>query len=166
MATALLEFARPIPVILALPVLVLVIGLGDWPRIIIIAWAVFVFVAINTIYGVRGARGALLPDVIRSFGGSEIDVLLKSVLGLARPQIVAGMRQGVGIALVLMVASELILSTNGLGWFILYTRRSLFPSLMYGGIVMVGLLGIVFGALFRRLESHLLRAYATSIESR
>jgi ABC-type nitrate/sulfonate/bicarbonate transport system permease component len=35
-----------------------------------------------------------------------------------------------GIVLVLMVASELILSTNGLGWFIVYTRRSLYPSLM------------------------------------
>ena len=84
-ATALLEFTRPIPVILALPILVLIIGLGDTPRIIIIAWAVFVFQAINTIYGVRSARGALLPDVVRSFGGGEVDVLTKSVMGLARP---------------------------------------------------------------------------------
>ena len=161
-ATALLEFTRPIPVILALPILVLIIGMGDTPRIIIIAWAVFVFQAINTIYGVRSARGALLPDVVRSFGGGEVDVLAKSVMGLARPQIVAGMRQGVGIALVLMVASELILSTDGLGWFIVYARRGLYPSLMYGGIFMVGLLGIMFGSLFRRLETHLLRAYIIS----
>ena len=158
-AISILEFLRPIPVILFLPVLVLIVGIGDLSRIIVIAWASFIFVAINTIFGVRTAKQSLLPDVVRSFGGNETLVLRQAVFGLAVPQIVAGARQAVGIALVLMVASELILSTDGLGWFILFMRRSLFPAQMYGAILIVGLLGLIFGALFQRLERRILRPY-------
>ena len=158
-ATSILEFLRPIPVILFLPVLVLIVGIGDLSRIIVIAWASFIFVAINTIFGVRTAKGALLPDVVCSFGGTAPQVLTKAVFGLALPQILAGARQAVGIALVLMVASELILTNDGLGWFILFMRRSLFPAEMYGAILIVGLLGLLFGALFQRLEKRILRPY-------
>ena len=158
-AISLLEFLRPIPVILFLPVLVLVVGIGDLSRIIVIAWASFIFVAINTIFGVRTAKQSLLPDVVRSFGGTETLVLRRAVFGLAVPQIVAGARQAVGIALVLMVASELILSTDGLGWFILFMRRSLFPAEMYGAILIVGILGLIFGALYQRLQKRILRPY-------
>ncbi|MGH8871178.1 MAG: ABC transporter permease [Acidimicrobiia bacterium] len=158
-AAAIVEFLRPIPVILFLPVLVLVVGIGDVSRIIVIAWACFIFVAINTIFGVRTAKQALLPDVVRSFGGPSQLVLRKAVLGLALPQIVAGARQAVGVGLVLMVASELILTTDGIGWFMLFMRRSLFPAQMYGSILIVGLLGLLFGALFRRLERRVLRPY-------
>lgn len=158
-ATAILEFLRPIPVILFLPVLVLIFGIGDVSRIIVIAWASFIFVAINTIFGVRTAKQALLPDVVRTFGGTDTQVLAHSVFGLSLPQIVAGARQAVGIALVLMVASELILSTDGLGWFILFMRRSLFPAEMYGAILIVGILGLVFGTLFELLQRRILRPY-------
>ena len=158
-AISVLEFLRPIPVILFLPVLVLIVGIGDLSRIIVIAWASFIFVSINTIFGVRTAKQSLLPDVVRSFGGSETLVLRQAVFGLAVPQIVAGARQAVGIALVLMVASELILSTDGIGWFILFMRRSLFPAQMYGAILIVGILGLIFGALFQRLEKRILRPY-------
>lgn len=155
----LLEFARPVPSILVLPVLTVFLGITDWPRILVIAWGAFIFVAINTIFGVRSARQSLLPSVIRSFGGGDWMVLRKAVLGLAAPQIVAGMRQAVGVALILMVASELILATDGIGWFIGYTRRLLDPPLMYGSIVVVGLVGLILGALFRRLQGFLLRGH-------
>ena len=158
-AISILEFLRPIPVILFLPVLVLIVGIGDLSRIIVIAWASFIFVAINTIFGVRTAKGALLPDVVRSFRGTQPQVLRKAVFGLALPQILAGARQAVGIALILMVASELILANDGIGWFILFMRRSLFPAEMYGAILLVGLLGLLFGALFQRLEKRVLRPY-------
>jgi ABC-type nitrate/sulfonate/bicarbonate transport system permease component len=156
---SLLEFARPVPSILVLPVLTVFLGITDWPRILVIAWGVFIVVAINTMLGVRSARQALLPSVIRSFGGNGWMILRKAVFGLAAPYIVAGMRQAVGMAVILMVATELILATDGIGWFIGYTRRLLSPPLMYGSVVMVGLVGLGLGALFRLLQKRLLRGH-------
>lgn len=155
----LLEFARPVPAILMLPVLTVFLGITDWPRILVIAWGVFIVVAINTMLGVRGARQALLPSVVRSFGGNGWMVLRKAVLGLAAPHIVAGMRQAVGMAVILMVATELILATDGIGWFIGYTRRLLSPPLMYGSVIVVGLVGLGLGASFRLLQRRLLRGH-------
>jgi ABC-type nitrate/sulfonate/bicarbonate transport system permease component len=162
MGNGLLEFARPVPSILVLPILTVFLGITDWPRILVIAWGVFIFVAINTIFGVRHARQTLLPSVIRSFGGNSSMVIRKAVVGLATPQIVAGMRQAVGIALILMVATELVLATDGIGWFIGYTRRLLMPPLMYGAIIIVGLIGVLLGALFRRFQSFVLRGYTAA----
>ena len=72
---AMLELLRPIPIILMLPMLVVIIGIGDTPRVLVIAASVFVVVAINTMYGVRSARGSLLNDVARSFGAGPIMTL-------------------------------------------------------------------------------------------
>jgi len=155
----LLEFARPVPSILMLPVLTVFLGITDWPRILVIAWGVFIIVAINTMLGVRSARQSLLPSVVRSFGGNGWMILRKAILGLAAPHIVAGMRQAVGMAVILMVATELILATDGIGWFIGYTRRLLSPPLMYGSVVVVGLVGLGLGALFRLLQKRLLREH-------
>ena len=158
----LLEFARPVPSILVLPILTVFLGITDWPRILVISWGAFIFVAINTIFGVRHARQALLPSVVRSFDGSSWTVLRKAIIGLAAPQIIAGMRQAVGVALILMVASELVLATDGIGWFIGYTRRLLNPPLMYGSVIVVGLVGLVLGGLFRKLQEFLLRGHTTA----
>lgn len=160
--TGLLEFARPVPSILVLPVLTVFLGITDWPRILVIAWGAFIFVAVNAIFGVRHARQSLLPSVVRSFGGGNWMILRKAVFGLAAPQIVAGMRQAVGVALILMVATELILATDGIGWYIGYTRRLLATPLMYGSIVIVGIVGFLLGALFRRLQDFLLRGHVAA----
>ena len=159
---SLLEFLRPIPVILFLPMLVVIIGIGDTARVLVIATSVFIVVAINTMYGVRSAYGSLLSDVAASFGAGQMMTLRKVVIGKAAPQIVAGLRQGVAIALILMVASELILANDGLGWYMNITRKSFRTSLTYGTIIMVGILGLVLSWLFLRLERWLLRGYPRS----
>jgi ABC-type nitrate/sulfonate/bicarbonate transport system permease component len=159
---AMLELLRPIPIILMLPMLVVIIGIGDTARVVVIASSVFVVVAINTMYGVRGARGSLLNDVARSFGAGQVMTLRKVVVGKALPQIMAGLRQGVAVALILMVASELILANDGVGWFMNITRTSFKTSLTYGTIIIVGLLGLGCSWLFAKLERLLLRSYPKS----
>ncbi len=157
----LIEFARPMPPVALIPVLILLLGIGDEMKIAIVAFAAFFPILLNTIDGVRGVHPTLL-DVARTFRFRAADVLRKVILPAALPQIMAGLRISLAIALIVALVSEMIGATQGLGYFVLQAQRGLRIRDMYAAIVMLALLGYTLNALFLLLEGRVLAWHRAS----
>ena len=78
------------------------------------------------------------------------------VLPGASPQIAAGMRTSLSLALIMMVISEMVASTNGIGFFVLQAQRSFAIPEMWSGILLLGILGYVLNLIFILVERRVL----------
>jgi ABC-type nitrate/sulfonate/bicarbonate transport system permease component len=157
----LVEFARPMPPVALIPVLILLLGIGDEMKVAIVVFASIFPILLNTIDGVRSVHPTLL-DVARTFHFTEGDLLRKVIFPAALPQIVAGLRISLAIALIVALVSEMIGATQGLGYFVLQAQRSLRIRDMYAAIVMLALLGFTLNGLFLLAESRVLAWHRAS----
>ena len=149
------EFLRSIPPPALIPFAIVVIGIGDDMKVFIIAFVCLWPVLLNTIDGINGIDPTL-RDTARVYGVSGTDRLLRMTLPAASPQIFAGMRLSLSLALILMVISEMVASTNGIGFFVLQSQRSFAIAEMWSGILLLGLLGYAFNLVFVLLERRVL----------
>jgi len=149
------EFLRSIPPPALIPFGIVVIGVGDDMKVFIIAFVCLWPVLLNTIDGIQGIDPTL-KDTARVFGISGKDRLLRVTLPAASPQIFAGMRLSLSLALILMVISEMVASTNGIGFFVLQSQRSFAIAEMWSGILLLGILGYAFNLAFMLVERRVL----------
>ena len=145
------QFLRSIPPPALLPFGILVLGVGTSMKVFIIAFVCLWPVLLNTIDGVAGVDPTLV-DTGRVFRIPARDRLRHVVLPAAAPQIFAGMRTSLSLALILMVISEMVASSNGIGYFVLQSQRSFAIPEMWSGIILLGLLGYTFNAIFLLVE--------------
>jgi len=150
------EFLRAIPPPALLPFSIVVLGVGNSGKIFLIAFVCVWPVLLNTIDGVT-AIDPTLRETARVYGVKGMDRLRRIVLPAASPQIFAGMRTSLSLALILMVISEMVASTNGIGFFVLQSQRSFAIPEMWAGILLLGILGYVLNAGFVLIERRVLR---------
>jgi ABC-type nitrate/sulfonate/bicarbonate transport system permease component len=149
------EFLRAIPPPALLPFGILVLGVGTSMKVFIIAFVCLWPVLLNTIDGVAGVDPTL-RETASVYDVSARDRLLRVTLPAASPQIFAGMRTSLSLALILMVISEMVASTNGIGYFVLQSQRSFAITEMWSGILLLGILGYVLNAVFLLIERRVL----------
>ena len=145
------EFLRAIPAPALLPFALLVLGVGNDSKIFVIAFVCLWPILLNAVDGVSGVDPTLV-DTGRVYRIPARDRLRHVVLPAAAPQIFAGMRTSLSLALILMVISEMVASSNGIGYFVLQSQRSFAIPEMWSGIILLGLLGYAFNAVFLMLE--------------
>jgi ABC-type nitrate/sulfonate/bicarbonate transport system permease component len=150
-----LQFLRAIPPPAVVPVALLVLGANPRMQILIIAFGAVWPILLNSADGARGVPRERL-DTAAVFGLDRWQVLRRVVVWSALPQMFAGLRIGLGLAVIMMVVSELTASTDGLGYFILTAQRTYAIPAMYAGIVLLALIGLVLNKLFLMLERRLL----------
>lgn len=153
-----LEFFRAIPPPVLVPVIMLFAGIGDAMKVIVIVFGCVWPILLNTVEGVRAVDGVVL-ETARSYGVTGTTRLTRVILPSASPQIAAGLRQALSIAIILMVISEMFAASNGLGFTIVQFQRSFAIPEMWSGIILLGLLGFVLSLLFRLAERRALRWY-------
>ncbi|MBU2669206.1 ABC transporter permease [Actinoplanes bogorensis] len=153
-----LEFFRAIPPPVLVPVIMLFAGIGNGMKIIVIVFGCVWPVLLNTVEGVRAVDSVQL-DTARAYGINGFDRIRRVVLPSASPQIAAGLRQALSIAIILMVISEMFAASNGLGFTIVQFQRSFAIPEMWSGIILLGLLGFGLSLLFRLAEGRALRWY-------
>jgi ABC-type nitrate/sulfonate/bicarbonate transport system permease component len=163
-AAPIVEFLRAIPPPALLPFAILVIGVGGSMKVFIIALVCIWPVLLNTIAGVTGLDPTL-GDTARSYDIPFRDQLLKIMLPAASPQIFAGMRTSLSLALIMMVISEMVASTNGIGYFVLQSQRTFAIPEMWSGILLLGILGYVLNAGLLLIEKRVLRWHRGARES-
>ncbi|WP_405720105.1 ABC transporter permease [Streptomyces sp. NBC_01537] len=158
-ATApLLDFARATPTVAFVPVIILTLGIGSGPKVFLIFLGSVWPILLNTVSGVHGinpavhetAHSYLIPWRLR---------LLKVVLPGALPQIFAGIRVALSVAVVLMVVSEIYGSPVGLGNFILQSGSSFKVADTWAGTILIGILGYALSVLLLAAEHLLLGWY-------
>jgi ABC-type nitrate/sulfonate/bicarbonate transport system permease component len=154
-AAPIVEFLRAIPPPALLPLAIVVIGVGNSMKIAIIAFVCLWPVLLNTIDGIRGIDPTL-NETVRVYGVGGLTRLRLVTLPAAAPQIFAGMRTSLSLALILMVISEMVASTNGIGFFVLQSQRTFAIPEMWSGILLLGILGYVLNLIFILVERRVL----------
>ncbi|TMQ12844.1 MAG: ABC transporter permease subunit [Deltaproteobacteria bacterium] len=153
-----LELFRAIPPPALVPAVKLVFGWGPATNVLVIVSGAVWPVLLNTIEGVR-AIDEVLADTCRCYGITGARRLYVLVLRAASPQIITGMRQALSIAIILMVISDMMVGSSGLGFTILEFQRGFSIPEMWSGILLLGGLGVVLSLVFRGFEAVALRWY-------
>jgi ABC-type nitrate/sulfonate/bicarbonate transport system permease component len=149
------EFLRATPAPALIPVFIILFGTDTTMRVSLIAFGSLWPVLLNTMDGARGVDATQLATA-RAFGVPRRAQLLRIVLPAAAPKIFAGLRVSLGLALILMVVSELVASTNGIGHHIVQAQRVFALADMWAGILLLGVLGYVLNAALVAVEARIL----------
>lgn len=150
----LIELLRPIPPIAWIPLAILWFGIGNWSSIFIVAVGAFFPIFINTFDGILSVQSAYV-NVAYSLGAGRRLLLTDVLLPAALPQILTGMRVGLGIAWTSVIAAELVGAQSGLGYMIQFNRLLLQMENVVAGMVTIGLIGLAMNKLSYRLERYL-----------
>ena len=153
-----LQFLRALPTTALVPISIVLLGIGDTPKIALIAFGSLFPVLLNTIDGVRNID-AVLVDVAGSYRLTRVQRLRHVQLPAAAPQVVAGIRTALTLAFVMMVVTELFGATNGIGYVTQLAQQGLRIPLMWSGMLLLGALGVAVNGLFVLMERRLLRWY-------
>jgi ABC-type nitrate/sulfonate/bicarbonate transport system permease component len=147
-----IEYWRAMPPPALLPIsIILLKDIGDRQKIAFIAFFCVFPVLLNTIDGVRGIEPTLI-DTARSYGVPWHERIRRLVLPAALPQIVAGMRSSLSLAVIMMVLAEYFSSTSGVGYVLLISKNTFEMGPMWAAILLIGLLGYLLNALFLLFE--------------
>ena len=151
-----IEYWRAIPPPALLPIsIVLLHSIGNVQKVAFIAFFCTFPVLLNTIEGVRGIEPTLL-DTARSYGVPPLERIRRIVLPAALPQIVAGMRTSLSLAVITMVLAEYFSSTSGVGYVLLISKNTFEFAPMWATIVLIGVLGYLLNVLFLLAERRML----------
>jgi ABC-type nitrate/sulfonate/bicarbonate transport system permease component len=153
-----LEFLRAIPPPVLVPILILISGLGDRTKVLVIIVGGVWPVLLNTVEGVRGVD-QLLVDTCRTYRVQGWLKFRTFILRAASPLIVVGARQALSISIIMMVIGELLGTTDGLGYTIIEFQRGYQIPQMWSGVFVLGMLGVLLALVFRLLERRVLSWY-------
>jgi NitT/TauT family transport system permease protein len=143
-----------VPMISFIPFLVIAFGLGLHSRVWIVFLFAFVIIAVNTSAGVRNVDPTL-TEMATSFGAKERELFMKIILPAALPMIMAGIRLGMGRAILGMVTSELILAVVGFGAMLMTFGASFNSPALFATILTIVLLAVALLAVIQYLDRRL-----------
>lgn len=147
------QILRPISPIAWIPIAILWFGVGNVSPIFLIFMASVFPMIVQTVEGVH----TIEPRYLRAaanFGVSRATLFRKVVFPAVLPQIIVGMRIGLGVAWLVVVAAEMIALHSGLGYLIIDSRNAGNRyDLVVAGMIIIGLIGLLLDGLMRSLES-------------
>ncbi|MFL5937207.1 MAG: ABC transporter permease [Gaiellaceae bacterium] len=150
------EYWRAMPPPALLPIsIILVHSIGNRQKIAFIAFFCIFPILLNTIDGVRGIDPTLMESA-RSYNIPRREAIRRIVLPAALPQIAAGMRTSVSLAVIMMVLSEYFSSTSGVGYVLLISKNTFEFTPMWAAIVLIGVLGYLLNVFFLLAERRFL----------
>lgn len=146
-----LQLGRPVPPLAYIPLFVVWFGLGELPKILLILVGTLPIIIISTIGGVRNIPPQRY-EVARCLGAKQRQLFLRVTLPSALPEVLTGMKVGIGIAWGTLVAAELIAADVGLGWLVEQAANQLQTGIVIAGIIVIGILGYLMEMGIRLLE--------------
>src|SRR5882724_13104216 len=149
------EMLRPVPPPVLIPLAMLFFGLEDKMKIFVIFFSCAWPILLNTLDGVRNIDRVLLHTA-RTFGLPQRKIIWQVILPASSPQIMTGLRVSLPIMLILVVISEMVGSTDGIGYFILDSQRRFRVPQMYAGMLALAILGYALNQIFNLLQRALL----------
>ncbi|MDR7554199.1 MAG: ABC transporter permease [Armatimonadota bacterium] len=162
----LVSLAYPVPKVAFLPVLMVWFGISDASKILLIALSCFFPCYIAALYGVRGVD-PLWIWAAQNMGASRARIFVRVLVPGAAVQIFSGLRVALALAFILVLASELVGSSNrlGLGFLLVSADASGRTALMFAALVAIGVLGFGADRLLSHLRRRLLAGYLLAEET-
>ena len=149
-----IEFYRPLPPLAYLPLIVIWFGIGEASKVLLIFLAILAPVLIATAHGVASVS-QLRQQAALSLGASRWQLLRHVILPGALPEIITGVRIGLGAGWSTLVAAELIAATRGLGFMIQSAAQFLVTDVVVLGIIVIALIAFALELGLRRLQQRL-----------
>ena len=150
-----IEILRPIPPLAWIPLAMLWFGLGFTPAVFLIWLGAFFPILLNTVLGMESTPKKLV-EVAKTLGANSGQILFKVGVPSAAPSIMAGLRIGIGIGWMCLVAAELTGSNSGLGYMIMYYYSTMEAAKTVAGMLMIGIIGFLMFTALKKAEDKLL----------
>lgn len=149
-----IQFFRTIPPLALLPLVLVLMGIGELPKIFVIFLAAFLACVISTYQGVVGVDKTLI-NAARVLGAKDGRIFARVVVPASTPFILVGMRVGLGSAWATLVAAELLAAQAGLGYRMQQAQLYYDLATIFVGIIAIGILGLVMDRLLLLAETKL-----------
>ena len=144
----------PVPPLAYLPLMVIWFGIGETSKILLIYLAIFAPVAMSALAGVKSAQQVRIRAA-QSLGASRAQVLWFVILPGALPEILTGLRIGLGVGWSTLVAAELIAATRGLGFMVQSAGEFLATDVVLAGIAVIAIIAFLLELGLRALQRRL-----------
>lgn len=154
MLDPLIELYRPVPPLAYLPLMVIWFGIGETSKVLLIYLAIFAPVAMATLAGVQGAKQVRLRAA-RALGANRWQVLWYVIVPGALPDMLTGLRIGLGVGWSTLVAAELIAATRGVGFMVQAAGEFLATDVVLAGILVIALIAFTLELGLRALQRRL-----------
>lgn len=150
-----LNLVGPIPALALLPLFIIWFGIGEIPKIILIAWTTFFPIVTNTLEGLRSVSSNLIRSAL-SLGASQTQIYTKVILPSTLSSILAGCQISLGLGFSALVVSEMMGTTSGLGYMIVDARNYFKITDMFVAIILIGLEYSLLSSILKFLDKKLL----------
>ncbi|MBW5440159.1 ABC transporter permease subunit [Bradyrhizobium canariense] len=162
-----LQMIRTIPHLALVPLMILWFGIGEEPRLILVAMGSLFPVYINTVGGIRNVDPKLI-ELGRSYGLGRAELVWSIILPAALQPILVGMRYALGVAWLTLVVGETIASRDGVGYLVQNARELLRIDIIVLAIILYAIAGWLSDLVTRLIERRLLRwhpSYADRVKA-
>jgi sulfonate transport system permease protein len=149
------QMLRTLPHLALIPLMIMWFGIGETPKITLIALGSMFPIYLNLFAGIRGADRKL-REAASTLGLGPFETILNVVLPAALPGFLTGLRQAFGIAWITLVVAEQINASAGIGYLVMNARDFLRTDIIFVGLTIYALLGLVTDQSVRLLERILL----------
>ncbi|MDN2660174.1 ABC transporter permease subunit [Neptunomonas sp. CHC150] len=149
-----IEFYRPLPPLAYLPLVIIWLGIGEVSKVVLIYLAIFAPMALSARAGVKSVAIEQIHAAF-SMGASRWQVIRHIILINAMPEILTGMRIGIGFGWTTLVAAEMVAAQAGLGFMVLNAAEFLVTDVVIMGIIVIGIIAYLFDMLMRYGEKKL-----------
>lgn len=150
-----LEFFRPLPPIAIIPLAMMILGIGDAAKLVVIVWGAAFPIVINTIDAVK-VQDPMQARLARALRLTTLERMVLIDLPAALPRIFAGIRLGITVALLLTVVSEIILSTDGLGDYLRLAQSNFSMTKVITAIIVIAFVAVIVNGVTNWLDRRFL----------
>lgn len=147
----LIEFYRPLPPLAYYTLLVLWLGIDNESKITLLFLAAFPPLCVSAAQAVKSVDPVLI-QAARTLGGNSAQIFLHVILPGCLPGIFTGLRIAVGVTFSVLVAAEMVAATSGIGWMVLDAGKFLRSDVIFVGIILMGITGLLLDKAVRLLE--------------
>ncbi|MDE3837869.1 ABC transporter permease [Bacillus methanolicus] len=147
----LIQAFRSIPSLAWVPLFILWMGIGESSKIVLIAVGVFFPVYLNIVSGIQGVDRKLI-EVGKVYNFNSWQLIRKIILPASLPSFLVGIRSGLGLGWMFVVAAELMGASKGIGYLLVYGQNTYSPELIISSIVLFAILGKLTDSLLKSLE--------------
>ena len=163
-ADPVVSFLRSLPPPALIPAFQVLFGIGTTAKAMVIFFVCVWPILLNTMDGVAGLDPTLI-ETTRTYKVGRLDRLRLVTLPAIAPRVAAGMRVSLSIAVLILIVSEMLASTNGIGHYVMVQEGTFSIPQMWAGTLLLGLLGFLLNAAFSVGERRVLRWHFSQREA-
>lgn len=149
------DFLRPLPALAVVPLAMIIAGVGGTAKVLVIYYSVCFPIVLSTIDAVKSAH-PMLTNVARSLRLTRAETMWEIDLPEALPRIMVGVRIAVAMAILVSVSAEMLLSTDGIGYYIVRSQQQFQIAVGVAALVVIAVTALLINGLFRWGEQRLL----------